>query len=158
VGRHGNDLTTRPLFRGGVALLVVLAAACAGGGSNPRSSPSTSVSPSAQVPTLEILSPRSGDRVSAPVPISYVVTGFTAGLDSGYLIVYVGDPGSSLQFDLRLSGATGVVHLDDHPMLSGKRDLTLQLAENHQPLTNPEATVTLHDVIIEGKRGSGNGP
>jgi hypothetical protein len=108
--------------------------------------------PSASVPTLSILSPRSGDRVSAPVPIRYVVTGFVSGSTS--LFVYLGVPGSSLEFELPLRAMTGVVYLEDQPMLSGKRTLTFKLAVNHQPLQNPETQVVLRHVVIEGKRGA----
>jgi hypothetical protein len=141
----------------GASLLIALAVACGSGDASniPRPTVSQVLSvtpPSAAVPTLTILSPHSGERVSAPVPIRYVVTGFVSGNTS--LFVYLGGPGSSLEFELPLRAMSGVVYLEDQPMLSGKRTLTFQLAVDHQPLQNPEAQVILRDVVIEGKRGA----
>jgi hypothetical protein len=80
------------------------------------------------------------------------VSGFAPGKTS--LFVYLGEPGSSLQFEFPLAAATGVVRLEDHPMLSGKRTLTLKLAMNHQPLEDVEAQVILRSLVIEGERGA----
>jgi hypothetical protein len=67
--------------------------------------------------------------------------------------VYVGEPGSSLEFELPVTTATGVVYLGDHPMVSGRRTLTLKLAMNHQPFRNAGAQAILRNVVIEGERG-----
>jgi hypothetical protein len=141
--------------------LALLAVACGGGGATgaPRP-PASSVRPetvnASTVPTLTILSPRSGDRVSSPVPIRYVVSGLDVRPDRGHLHLYLGDPGSSRLFELPLRSATGVVYLQGHPMLSGRREiLTFQLATaDHRLVQNPEARVTLHNVIIEGDKGA----
>ncbi|HYT80255.1 MAG TPA: hypothetical protein VEQ37_13590 [Actinomycetota bacterium] len=154
---HFFSRPTFPLVTGGASLLILLGVAC--GGKAPSSSPAASVSPAeattspgSLVPALTILSPRSGQRVLAPVPIRYRVGGFVPGKTS--LIVYLGEPGSSLSFEFPLASATGVIRLEDHPMLSGKRTLTFKLAMNHQPLEDAEAEVILPNVIIEGERGA----
>jgi len=59
-----------------------------------------------------------------------------------------------MHFELPLASSTGVVRLEDHPMLSGKRTLTLMLALNHQPLQDDQAQVIIRNVIIEGDRGA----
>jgi hypothetical protein len=143
------------LMHVGMALFLLVGAACAGKGSPQAStgSPGASASSAASsAAALSILSPHSGDRVSAPVPIRYTVQGFVPERTS--LIVYLGQPGSSLHFELPLPTASGVVRLEDHPMLSGKRTLTIRLAVNHQPLPDSEAQVILRSVIIEGSRGA----
>jgi hypothetical protein len=41
----------------------------------------------------------------------------------------------------------------DHPMLSGRRNLTFVLARaNHQDLRNAQARVTVYRVLISGSR------
>lgn len=155
-----SRLFSRPTPRvvhAGLALLFVLGVACASTGTSgppaATGSPAGSAtSPGSSVPTLTILSPRSGQRVSAPVPIRYRVGGFVPGRTS--LIVYFGEPGSSLSFELPLGSAAGVVRLEDHPMLSGRRTMTFKLAMNHEPLLDAEAQVILRNVIIEGDRGA----
>jgi hypothetical protein len=149
-----SPVTSR-LVHGAVALFLLLGAACATKASpNAAGSPgAVATSPGSSAQELTILSPHSGDRVSAPVPIRYSVQGFVP--DRTSLIVYLGQPGSSLHFELPLASSSGVVRLEDHPMLSGKRTLTIRLALNHQPLPDSEAQVILRSVIIEGDRGAG---
>ncbi len=153
-------LLSRPTFslvEAGLALLFLSGVACA---SKATSSPpaatgspaAAATSPGSSVPTLTILSPHSGERVIAPVPIRYSVQGFVPGKTS--LFVYLGEPGSSREFELPLATASGVVRLADHPMLSGRKTLTFKLALGHQPLQNAEARVVLRSMVIEGERGA----
>jgi len=89
------------------------------------------------------------------VPIRYVVTGFEVGPGGGYLNVYLGPPQSSVPFAVCLDDPSGVAYLEGHPMLSGRRTLTFQLATaDHRPVTDPQAQVTVPNVIIEGERAS----
>jgi hypothetical protein len=152
---HALSPLTPRLMHVGVALFLLVGTACASKGSPqaPTGSPgAVSTSPGSSAAALTILSPHSGDRVSAPVPIRYTVQGFVP--DSTSLIVYLGQPGSSMHFELPLPTASGVVRLDDHPMLSGKRTLTIRLAVNHQPLPDGQGQVILRSLIIEGSRGA----
>jgi len=105
-----------------------------------------------------ILGPISDDPLAAlgrtghRPPIRYSVQGFVPGKTS--LFVYLGEPGSSREFELPLATASGVVRLADHPMLSGRKTLTFKLALGHQPLENAEARVVLRSMVIEGERGA----
>jgi hypothetical protein len=142
------------------ALLLVLASACVSGPGSGEASPDAPATQETQadasVPTLVILSPRTGETVTPPVPIRYRVTGIDIHRGSSYVQLYLGKPGSSPMIEYPLTHASGIVFLKAHPMLSGRRTLTFELAlADHQPLRNPEARVTLQDVIVEGDRGAG---
>lgn len=145
-----------PRLRAGV-LLLVLMSACASGARSGDPSPHTPAAQETQgntpVPTLVILSPQTGDTVTAPVPIRYRVSGLDVRPGRSYLQLYLGEPGSSPTFEFPLTHATGVVFLEAHPMLSGMRTMTFELAVgNHHPIQTPEARVTLSNVIVEGDR------
>ena len=158
--RWGDPIRVRviPRLRAG-AYLLVLASACASGpgsdaGLHASATPETQAE--ASVPTLIILSPSTGDTVMAPVPIRYRVTGLDIRPGGSYLQLHLGEPGSSPMFEFPLTRAMGVVFLQPDPMLSGRRTLTFELAlADHHPIQNPEAQVTLRNVIVEGDRGAG---
>jgi hypothetical protein len=153
--RHHFSVLRPLMVWAGAGLLIVLGAACgdkAVSGLRATDSPTPLTSSSGfAVPTLTILSPHSGERVSAPVPIRYRVTKFASGRTT--LLLYPGVLGSSPEFAFPLSDATGVVTLEDQPMVSGRRTLTFILAMDDRPLQNPEAQVILRNVVIEGKKG-----
>lgn len=110
----------------------------------------TTLAPAA-TPTLRILSPQSGDVVAAPVAVQYSVTGFDVGPGKGALQLTLGD-GGSFGVSLALDGPSGVVYLDDK-RLSGARTLVFTLiTAGGQPLTNPEATVRIPNVTLEGRK------
>lgn len=98
-------------------------------------------------PTLRVLAPADGSRVKAPFSLSYETRCFPIGRDG---TIYLATDG--MRIDLHPPAATGAVTVPDHPLLSGRRALTIQLAQtNGQTLANPEATVVM-TVTIEGSR------
>lgn len=112
--------------------------------------PGTTSAPVA-VPTLRILSPKSGDVVAAPVPVQYAVSNFDVGPGRGALQLTLGD-GGPFGVSLGLEGPSGVVYLDDN-RLSGNRTLVFTLiTADARPLTNPEATVRIANVTLEGRK------
>jgi hypothetical protein len=120
-------------------------------GSSPSSTsaspPPTSGGQSCGPPDLRVLSPADGTRVRAPFPVRYEVKCFEFGQDG---TIYVSVDG--MRFDLHPAEPTGTVTVPDHPLLSGRRTVTIQLARpGGQALANPEATVALN-ITIEGRR------
>jgi hypothetical protein len=99
--------------------------------------------------TLIILSPRSGETVTAPIPIRYEVLEVEIG-EGVHLHAYV-DSTDATPIEIPLRAASGTARLPSHPLLGGRRDLIFQLVrDDHTPL--PGARVVLHDLIIEGER------
>jgi hypothetical protein len=99
---------------------------------------------------LEVLSPRPGQTITLPAQIQYRATGVA--VPSGAVLrLTVRD----LQpIDLPVTASTGTVTLPDDKssFLPGNRDLTFQLiTRGGTPLT---LAVTVHNVIIEGRRGA----
>lgn len=107
-------------------------------------------------PTLVILSPHNGQEVVSPFVVRYRVTGFAVGKPlRRYLHAYTGKPGASFRIELPLLRQAGQVTVPDHPMLSGRRNLTFVLARaNHQDLRNPEARFTVYRLLISGSRSA----
>jgi hypothetical protein len=108
------------------------------------------------VPTLKVLQPTDGETITLPAEIYYEVTGLEAG-DSpyyAYMNVFVGeDPEESFQIEIPLESQSGVAELPDDKRLPGRKDLTFQLARaDHTLLSNPEAIVTIRELVIEGRR------
>jgi hypothetical protein len=131
-----------------VAAIAGLGLALAGGGA--QASPAVDRA----VPTLAILAPHNGQEVVAPFAVRYRITGFDVGNPPRkYMHVYTGKPGASFRIELPLSRQAGRVTVPDHPMLSGRRNLTFVLARaNHQDLRNAEARSTVYRVLISGSR------
>lgn len=128
-----------------LATMVGLLGAC--GSSGPTKLPEAQVK-GPETPALRILSPQAGDTVTAPVPVSYAVTGYQAGLA---LAAFPGDT-SGYRADLPLAAASGTVLLDDKAF-SGKRTLTFALeGSDHTLVPGSSARVSLADVVIEGGR------
>jgi hypothetical protein len=111
----------------------------------------TTMPPPVAVPTLRIITPKSGETVSAPVPVQYAVSGFDVGPGRGAMQLTLGD-GGGFGVSMQLSGPSGVVYLDD-PRLSGVRTLVFTLiTADGRALTNAEATVRIPNVTVTGGR------
>jgi hypothetical protein len=108
-----------------------------------------------EVPTLEIASPKPGQTLVLPAEISYSVSNFTVGVEGGHLETFVaGLDGKHVE--LPLSEQSGTVTLPDakDAYLVGRHSLTFRLVSAQGvPLPNPEATVVVRELTIEGKRG-----
>jgi hypothetical protein len=146
-----------------IRLVVVLAAVLVVACSPPRAeSPPASTStvtqttgsePGCGLPTLDVTSPRDGARVTAPFPLTYETHCFSVGRDG---TIYLTTDGINL--DLHPQTTVGAVTVPDHPLLSGRRIVTIQLADmNGRTLDNPEATIVI-TIVIEGSRGAGQFP
>jgi hypothetical protein len=76
------------------------------------------------------------------------------GYQSGYLRVFVGDPGASFHIDIPFKQPSGVVYLPNDKQLSGMRDVTFWLATpKHRLVPNQEARVTINNLLLMGGRG-----
>ena len=108
-----------------------------------------------EVPRLEITSPKPGQKLVLPAEIAYSVSNFAVGPEGGSLEVFVaGSDGKHV--DLALREQSGSVVLPDakDAYLVGRHSLTFRLVSSDGvPLPNPEATVVIRDLTIEGKRG-----
>jgi len=98
-----------------------------------------------------VLSPVSGETVRAPLQVQFRVDCFwLASPPGGHIHAWASPPGASPRYELRPHEQAGVVEIPD-PFLSGERTLTFQLAySNHAPVRNPEARVTVANVVFEG--------
>ncbi len=107
-------------------------------------------------PRLVILAPIDGAKVNAPFRVRYRITGFRVGPGAGHMNVYTGAVGHSFHFELGVALASGTVRIPDHPMLSGKRDLTFVLVRaDDSLLTQRGARFRVEDVLISGSRSAG---
>jgi hypothetical protein len=155
-------MTIRPVRRA-ITLAAVLAAIWPAQACSPQStaSPPTSTdtvgqqpkttagAPDCGSPTLRVHSPRDGATVTAPFPVTYETQCFSVEHDG--TIYFVTD---GIQVNLHPRMSTGTVTVPDHPLLSGRRTVTIQLTNpNGQPLKNSEAT-TMMTIVIEGSRGA----
>jgi hypothetical protein len=109
-----------------------------------------------QVPVLQINSPKPGQTITLPTEISYTISEVVVRQESGeQLEVFVaGGDGSHVK--LPLSAASGTVTLPDvkDAYMVGHHDLTIRLLNaDGIPLPNPEATVVVRDLTIQGRRG-----
>jgi hypothetical protein len=108
-----------------------------------------------QVPVLVISSPKPGERVRLPAEIAYAVSeGEVRQGESLQLEVFVADRDGK-HVALALPESSGTVTLPDvkDAYLVGKHDLTFRLMSDGVPLPNPEATVVVRDLTIEGRKG-----
>lgn len=109
-----------------------------------------------QVPVLVITSPKPGQKVRLPAEIGYTISSVDVRQEGGpQLEVYVADRDGK-HVKLALAESSGTVTLPDvkDAYLVGKHDLTFRLLDaDGVPLPNPEATVVVRDLTIEGKRG-----
>jgi hypothetical protein len=108
------------------------------------------------VPALVINSPKPGQTVRLPSEISYSIGSIDVNQESGMqLEVYVANR-DGVHVRLPLSESSGTVTLPDvkNAYLVGHRDLTFRLLDaDGVPLPNPEATVVVRDLTIEGTKG-----
>jgi hypothetical protein len=119
---------------------------------NPRGEIRGQVTVGRDVATLQILSPKDGDTLSLPAPVSYSVHGFLLGESQGRILAFVRGYSGIPRLDLRLSGP-GLAYLPQNPLLTGHRDVTFALAQpDGVILPNPEAQVTVHDLTLQGGR------
>jgi hypothetical protein len=115
----------------------------------PQQQPSGS-EPGCGMPTLRVLSPPDGARVTTPFPITYETECFSPAHDG---TIYFATDG--IRVDLHPQTSDGTLTVPDQPLLSGRRTVTIQLTNAHgQPLDNPEAT-TVITITIEGSRDAG---
>jgi hypothetical protein len=109
-----------------------------------------------QVPVLTITSPKPGQTVHLPSEISYSTGSIDVNQESGMqLEVYVANRDGA-HVRLPLSESSGTVMLPDvkNAYLVGHRDLTFRLLDaDGVPFPNPEATVVVRDLTIEGTKG-----
>jgi hypothetical protein len=109
-----------------------------------------------QVPVLTITSPKEGQTVHLPSQVSYSTGSIEINQDSVMqLEIYVANRDGA-HVRLPLSESSGTVTLPDvkNAYLVGHRDLTFRLLDaDGVPLPNPEATVVVHNLTIEGTKG-----
>jgi hypothetical protein len=142
-------------MRRAITVVLVVSAACVGEPADePADEHGGSQSPSCQ-PVLQIVAPGPGTSVSSPFPVRYR----TECLGGHGRVAYLGvsfresEPGFSIE--LPLEGGAGTVEVPAHKLVSGLRDVRFTLiGDDHEPLTNPEASVTVEDLTIEGGRSS----
>ena len=119
-----------------------------------RPSPESLVEGSSMGAVLRILQPAAGDTVTLPAAIHYEVTGFEVGaLSGGHMHAFVVGIENGFWADIPLERQSGVAVLPDNKLLTGKRDVTFQLARSdHTLLPDPEASVIVENLIMEGGR------
>jgi hypothetical protein len=109
-----------------------------------------------QVPVLTITSPKEGQTVHLPSQVSYSIGSIDINQDSVMqLEIYVANRDGA-HVRLPLSESSGTVTLPDvkNAYLVGHRDLTFRLLNaDGLPLPNPEATVVVRNLTIEGSKG-----
>lgn len=133
-----------------------------GGPSEPTTTPlETTTTPtpavilveSQTVPTLRILYPRDGDSMALPAEIEYEVVGFDLAASGGHLHAYLEGIADEHIVEIPLQAQSGVAVFPDDKLVTGRRSLTFELVRSdHTPLGNPEARVTVRDVVIIGRR------
>jgi hypothetical protein len=105
---------------------------------------------------LTITSPKAGQTVHLPAEVSYSTGSIEVRQESGMqLEVYVADRDGT-HVRIPLSESSGTVTLRDvkSAYLVGHRDLTFRLLDaDGVPLPNPEATVVVRDLTIQGTKG-----
>jgi len=109
-----------------------------------------------QVPVLTITSPKAGQTVHLPTEVTYSTGSIEVRQDSlMQLEVYVANSDGT-HVRIPLSESSGTVTLPDvkSAYLVGHRDLTFRLLDAEGvPLPNPEATVVVRDLTIQGTKG-----
>ena len=107
------------------------------------------------VPTLEILSPKSGATLSLPAEIGYRVDGFAVTAGVRLAVSALGTDGPPVE--LVLPDASGTVMLPDvkAAFLAGSRDLVFRLVSpSGLRLPNAEAAVVVRSVRVQGGRAA----
>ncbi len=105
-------------------------------------------------PSLVITFPQSGDVVNQPVMICYEIAGMEVDPSKpARLVAMIGTP-PTVSHEFSVEGASGFVTLPDDPLLSGKRDITVQLEYGGEG-DEGRTSVLIKDLIIEGDRAAG---
>jgi hypothetical protein len=109
-----------------------------------------------QVPVLVITEPKPGASVTLPTDVSYSVSSVEINQPSGFqLEVFVANSDGT-HVTLPLAEPSGSVTLPDvkNAYLVGHHDLTFRLLNaDGVPFPNPEATVVVPRLTIQGKKG-----
>jgi hypothetical protein len=107
----------------------------------------------ATVPSLQILSPTTGESVDAPFTVRYLISGIDAQtLAKLNIRLTIGNPASYTTM-LAISGLEGRATVPDDKMISGRRDLVFNLARaDGAPLAGSPAAVVVSGVTISGRR------
>jgi hypothetical protein len=109
-----------------------------------------------QVPVLVINAPESGSTVTLPTDVSYSISSIEVKQSVGLQLEVFVAGSDGRKVDLPLSESSGTVTLPDvkDAFLVGHHDLTFRLLDaDGVPLPNPEATVVVPRLTIEGRKG-----
>jgi hypothetical protein len=109
--------------------------------------------PEATSPSLQILSPKAGEDVSAPFTVRFLITGIdSATLARLNLRLTIGNPPFYTTM-LPIDGLQGSATVPDDKMLSGRRDLVFSLARTDgAAVAASPASVMVAGVTISGRR------
>jgi hypothetical protein len=107
------------------------------------------------VPVLVIRSPEPGEHVTLPAEISYAISEADVRQQEGLQLEVFVAGGDGKHVALALPDSSGTVTLPDveDAYLVGRHDLTFRLLSDGVPLPNPEATVVVPRLTIEGRKG-----
>jgi hypothetical protein len=107
----------------------------------------------ATAPSLQILSPKAGDDVSAPFTVRFLISGIdSATLAKLNIRMTIGNP-PFYSTTLPIDGPQGSATVPDDKMLSGRRDLVFSLARaDGSPLAASPSSVLVAGVTISGRR------
>lgn len=143
-------------MRRALAVVLIASVACAGEPSFDGSGDgSGGGSASACEPALEILAPSPGTSVNSPFTVRYRTECLGNDGRAAYLEVSIRDFEPEFSIELPLQAGAGTIQVPAHKLVSGLRDVRFTLVGNdHEPLANPEASVTVADLTIEAGRSS----
>ena len=115
--------------------------------------PAAAGRPEAGGPSIQILSPKADENVSAPFTVRYLISGIDSATLAGLnLRLTIGDP-PFYNLLLPIDGLQGSATVSDDKMLSGRRDLVFSLARSDgAPLAASPASVVVAGVTISGRR------
>ena len=104
-------------------------------------------------PSLQILSPKAGEDVSAPFTVRFLISGIDSATLAGLnLRLTVGNP-PFYSTMLPIEGPQGSATVPDDKMLSGRRDLVFSLARpDGARMAASPASVMVVGVTISGRR------
>ena len=105
------------------------------------------------VPTLRMTSPKDGDTITLPAPITYSVSAFAVGRAPLGHIEASASGGKPIEITVTAPSGTATLPDVKSAFLPGLRDLTFALTTaDGVRLPNPQATTTLRGVTIVGRR------
>lgn len=109
--------------------------------------------PETAAPTLQILSPKSGEDAAVPVTVRYLISGIDLNTLSQLRIgLTIGSP-AFYRISLPISGLQGSASMPDDKMISGHRDLVFSLERiDGAPVAGSPAAVVVSGVTISGRR------